>query len=57
MFYYKVFGYVFRCQYEIKQLYQISETDGFDAEIVIGEIPEEIEQKAAGAEEFPWLAG
>lgn len=55
MFYYKVFGYVFRCQYEIKQLYLVSETDGYDAEIVIGGIPEEIEQKAARAEEFPCL--
>lgn len=55
MFYYKVFGYIFRCQYEIKQLYQVPETDAYDVEILIGEMPEEIEQKAAQADIFPCL--
>lgn len=55
MYYYKIFGYVFRCQYEIKQLFRVPATEAFDAEIMIGEVPEEIEVKASQAEVFPCL--
>lgn len=55
MYYYKVFGYIFRCRHEIKQLYQVPVTADFDAEIIIGEMPGEIEQEAGQAEVFPCL--
>ncbi len=55
MYHYKVFGYTFRCQYEIKQLYQVSVTEEFDAEIILGEVPEEIELAAGQTDIFPCM--
>ncbi len=41
-YYYKVFGFVLRCEYEIRQLLLV-ETDGeYDLDIVFGTVPEEV---------------
>lgn len=56
MHYYKVFGYVFRCRHEIRQLYEIPATDAFDVDIIIGEMPEEVMEAVRHAEIFPCIA-
>ena len=56
MYYYKVFGYTFRCKYEIKQLYEVPVTDDYDVDIIIGEMPKEITEEVAQTTEFPCIA-
>ena len=56
MYYYQIFGYTFRCQHEIRQLYEVSATEDFDAEILLGEMPEEITEEVATATEFPCIS-
>lgn len=57
MHYYKVFGYVFRCRHEIRQLYEIPATDNYDVDIIIGEMPVEITKEvSSAATEFPCIS-
>lgn len=56
MYYYKVFGYTFRCVYEIKQLYEIPSTDTYDVDIIIGEMPEEVLERVQQTDIFPCIA-
>lgn len=56
MYYYKVFGYTFRCRYELKQLYEIPATDTFDVDIIIGEMPEEVVECVQNTDIFPCIA-
>lgn len=53
MHYYKVFGYVFRCRDEIRQLYEIPCTGHYDADILLGEMPAEIMDAASLTAETP----
>lgn len=55
MYYYKVFGYIFRCAYEIKQLYAVPPTEHFDVDIILHEMPEEIVQTAKAQTIFPCI--
>ncbi len=56
MHYYKVFGYIFRCQHAIQQLYEITATDSYDVDIIIGEMPQEITCEVAQATIFPCIS-
>lgn len=56
MHYYKVFGYVFKCQYKISQLYEVYNTTDYDAEILIGQMPEEILEEAKKETIFPCIS-
>lgn len=56
MYYYKVFGYIFRCRHEIKQLYEVPATETFDVDIIIGEMPEEVMEAVRHADIFPCIA-
>lgn len=56
MYYYKVFGYTFRCKYEIKQLYEIPATYTFDVDIIIGEMPAEVVECVQNTDVFPCIA-
>lgn len=56
MYYYKVFGYIFRCRHEIKQLYEVPATEIFDVDIIIGEMPEEVMEAVRHADIFPCIA-
>ncbi len=56
MFYYTVFGYTFRCKYEIKQLYEIPATDNYDVDIIIGEMPQEVLDCVQQTDIFPCIA-
>lgn len=55
MYYYKVFGFIFRCQYPIRQLYEVPKTDDFDADILIGEMPDEIIREVEKETIFPCI--
>lgn len=55
MYYYKVFGYIFRCRYEIKQLYEIAPTEHYDVDIIISEMPEEIIEETSQITERPYM--
>ena len=54
MHYYKVFGYIFRCEYEIAQLYEVEPTSLYDVDILIGQMPEEIIEAAENETIFPF---
>ncbi len=56
MYYYKVFGYIFRSKYEIKQLYEVPATNDYDVDIIIGEMPDEIVTEVANATVFPCIS-
>lgn len=56
MYYYKVFGYIFRCTYEIPQLYEITPDKNYDAEIFIGKMPPEILKEAQEETIFPCIS-
>ncbi len=56
MYYYKVFGYTFRCKYEIKQLYEVPATDDYDVDIIIGEMPEEVLDSVSKSTELPCIS-
>ena len=55
MHYYKVFGYIFRCEYEIPQLYKVDPTDEYDVDIFIGEMPDEILEAVKKEIDFPCI--
>lgn len=55
MYYYKVFGYIFRSQYEISQLYAVPATDAYDVDIIIGRMPDEILAEISEIEERPYM--
>lgn len=55
MHYYKVFGYIFRCEYEIPQLYKINPTDEYDVDIFIGQMPDEILEAVKKEIDFPCI--
>lgn len=54
-YYYKIFGYTFRCAYEITQLYEVPATEQFDVDIILHEMPEEIIQAAETQAIFPCI--
>lgn len=54
-YYYKVFGYTFRCTHEIQQLYAVPATDDFDVDILLHDMPEEIIQTAEAQTVFPCI--
>ena len=56
MHYYKVFGYIFRCEYEIAQLYEVEPTSLYDVDILIGQMPEEIIEAAENETIFPCIS-
>lgn len=56
MHYYKVFGYIFRSEYEIEQLYEVSPTANYDVDILIGKMPEEILNEVENETIFPCIS-
>lgn len=56
MHYYKVFGYIFRCLHEIKQLYEVPACKHVDVDIIIGEMPQEITDDVNRTTTFPCIA-
>ncbi|MBQ8822006.1 MAG: nucleotidyltransferase family protein [Lachnospiraceae bacterium] len=56
MYYYKVFGYTFRCAYEIKQLYKVPATAAFDVDIILDEMPQEVTECVHNTDIFPCIA-
>ncbi len=55
MYHYKVFGYIFRCEHEIKQLYAVPPTEHYDVEVCIGTMPDEILEDVAEITERPYM--
>ena len=53
MHYYKVFGYIFRCEYEIPQLFKVAPTKQYDVDIIISQMPEEILEDVKNEIDFP----
>lgn len=55
MHYYKVFGYIFRCKHQIKQLYEVAPTEHYDVDIIIGEMPDEIMEDISQIDQRPYM--